>query len=462
MKNKKKYNNCTKHGHCDDCDSKDICSEWANFITKGQHDNSSKHYGAKPYAHFDKRVSLLMGAVRQYVMNPEKIIKHGFYPFIHFRKRSSRYGKNKRIKFRDLYYCSHLDRCVYQRYAFLINYKYNIWSKTNGLDNIAIAYRNNNGKSNIEFARDAFDAISKFDKSFIFVGDFTNFFDELQHSYLKTMLCKVLEVDVLPKDYYAVFKNITRFSSWDWEKIIKVTGMSNIRGIRKKLNHRDVLLSKEEFKKNKTDICKNTSGKGIPQGSPISAVLSNVYMIEFDQWLKEYATHNNGIYMRYSDDFIIVLPYNNIDDIEDYKSSTLSFIMSMDGLVKLQAEKTSYYIYSNKKVYSYPDKQLSIIDYLGFVFEGDNIRMRPRSITKYYYRMRRKAYNIVKNNWMSPKGKRITAKRLYNIYSKNDKGQTFITYAKRARRIMNLNDLEINALISRHKQKISIALKGIR
>lgn len=238
--------------------------------------------------------------------------------------------------------------------------------------------------------------------------------------------------------------------------------MSNIRGIRKKLNHRDVLLSKEEFKKNKADICKNTSGKGIPQGSPISAVLSNVYMIEFDQWLKEYAAHNNGIYMRYSDDFIIVLPYNNIDDIEDYKSSILSFIMSMDGLVKLQAEKTSYYIYSNKKVYSYPDKQLSIIDYLGFVFEGDNIRMRPRSITKYYYRMRRKAYNIVKNNWMSPKGKRITAKRLYNIYSKNDKGQTFITYAKRARRIMNLNDLEINALISRHKQKISIALKGIR
>lgn len=458
--NNKKYNNCLKQERCDDCDSNDICNEWTDFIIKEQNNKSLKKYGAKPYSHFDKRVSLLMYNVRKYVINPENIIKHGFYPLIHFRKRNSRYGKKKKLKFRDLYYCSHLDRCVYQRYAFLINYKYNIWAKNYGLDDNAIAYRNNNGKSNIEFAKDAFSAVSKFENSFVFVGDFTNFFDEIQHSYLKKMLCRVLGVEILPKDYFAVFKNITRFSSWDWEKIIKATGEHNKRGVISQLNSRKILLTKDEFKKNKNDICKNTSGRGIPQGTPISAVLSNVYMIEYDQRIKEYVEQNNGIYMRYSDDFIIVLPFNNIETIEVYKESILSFIDSMDDLVNLQTEKTSCYIHKDRKVYSYPDNKLSQIDYLGFVFDGEKIRIRPRSITKYYYRMRRKAHNIVKSNWISSKGKHITAKRLYAIYSKNGKGQTFISYAIRARRIIKLNDSETNALIERHKQKISLALKG--
>ena len=42
-------------------------------------------------------------------------------------------------KIRELYYCSHLDRCVYQRYAFLLNYWYNIWASKNDIDDVAIA-----------------------------------------------------------------------------------------------------------------------------------------------------------------------------------------------------------------------------------------------------------------------------------------------------------------------------------
>lgn len=461
MNKLKKYNNCKKCCECDCCDSEGICYQWVLFINKLQNRKSYKSNGVKPYAHFDRRVSLLMNNVREYVLNLENIVKHGFYPFIHFQKRNTRYGKNGKVKYRNLYYCSHMDRCVYQRYAFLINYYYNIWAQNNNIDNVAIAYRNNKDKSNIEFSKDAFDYISGFDKSFVFVGDFTDFFDKINHSYLKQKLCNVLSVERLPNDYFAIFRNITCFSSLDWEKIIIATNEKKRKGIRKKLNSRAILLSKKEFQKNKKDIYKNTTGKGIPQGSPISAVLSNVYMVDFDKKFKSYVEKFNGMYMRYSDDFIIVLPYKDKDEVEQYKKYIIASIREMNDVVDLQEEKTACYLYSNNSIYSYPNNELSQIDYLGFIFDGDKIKLRPRSITKYYYRMRRKAHNIFKRNRISPNGKYITAKKLYDIYSDNDKQQTFITYAKRAKRIVGLKDLETDALIKRHKQKIAKAIKGL-
>lgn len=450
MKTQKEYNQCQQPISCHNCSSNQICQAWVDFV--------KHHNDTKPYAHFDLRVSLSMPSIRKYVMDRTKIVTHSFYPFIHFEKKNSRYGKKGPKKPRELYYCSHLDRCVYQRYAFLLNYQYNIWACENNIDDVAIAYRDSLGKNNIDFAKDAFDAIRSFPQCFIFVGDFTNFFDNLEHQYLKKMMCEVLGVERLPQDYFSVFKNITRFSSWDWKDIVKAAG-ENIaeRGVRKKINSKETVLTKEQFQKNKKDIKKNISGVGVPQGSPISAVLSNIYMIKFDKDIKRYVTSKGGIYMRYSDDFIIVLPYERDAEIADFTSYIFSYVESMKGLIDLQKEKTSCYTYKDEVIYE--GDQPSSINYLGFLFDGKNIRIRPRAITKYYYRMRRKANTIGRSNWTSSKGRRISAKELYSIYSRNDEKQTFIDYARKAKGILKLNDQEANALIKHHKRKIAMAIK---
>ena len=450
MKTQKEYNQCQQSISCHNCSSKQICQAWVDFV--------KHHNDTKPYAHFDLRVSLSMPSIRKYVMDRAKVVTHSFYPFIHFEKKNSRYGKKGPKKPRELYYCSHLDRCVYQRYAFLLNYQYNIWACENNIDDVAIAYRDNLGKNNIDFAKDAFDAIRSFPQCFILVGDFTNFFDNLEHQYLKKMMCEVLGVERLPQDYFSVFKNITRFSSWDWKDIVKAAG-ENIaeRGVRKKINRKETVLTKEQFQKNKKDIKKNISGVGVPQGSPISAVLSNIYMIKFDKDIKRYVTSKGGIYMRYSDDFIIVLPYERDAEIADFTSYIFSYVESMKGLIDLQKEKTSCYTYKDEVIYE--GDQPSSINYLGFLFDGKNIRIRPRAITKYYYRMRRKAHTIGLSNWTSSKGRRISAKELYSIYSRNDEKQTFIDYARKAKGILKLNDQEANALIKHHKRKIAMAIK---
>ena len=161
--------------------------------------------------------------------------------------------------------------------------------------------------------------------------------------------------------------------------------------------------------------------------------------------------------MRYSDDFIIVLPYERDAEIADFTSYIFSYVESMKGLIDLQKEKTSCYTYKDEVIYE--GDQPSSINYLGFLFDGKSIRIRPRAITKYYYRMRRKAHAIGRSNWISSKGRRISAKELYSIYSRNDEKQTFIDYARKAKGILKLNDQEANALIKHHKRKIAMAIK---
>lgn len=64
----------------------------------------------------------------------------------------------------------------------------------------------------------------------------------------------------------------------------------------------------------------------------ISAVLSNIYMLEADKMINDYVCGKQGLYMRYSDDFIIILPDLGDDNFKtefEYIRNTISNIHNL-------------------------------------------------------------------------------------------------------------------------------------
>lgn len=407
------------------------------------------------YSHFDRKIGLRSDSAWNYVRNSENVSRHAFYPFIYyeqtFYKFSKKCGKGMvKVKTRPICYAAHIDRCIYQYYGFKLNKEYNKYVKKVGISNSVVAYRNNLHKNNIHFAKEAFDFIKKSDCTII-VGDFTSFFDNLDHKYLKKMLCEVLNVKTLSKDWYAVFKNITKYSKWNLVDILMINGLISNSDIKqkqkahekalecntrkakeyirwiesriKKLNRKELALSRDDFKKYKKENLnkegnRNKESHGIPQGSPISAVLSNVYMIKFDEEIHNFVTNKNGLYLRYSDDFIIILPQTNDIKFEDIKIYLEQVVGRTDKL-SLQPDKTQMYLYENNQILNVTEynHRYDHIDYLGFTFDGKEISLRHKTVSKYYYRMNRKLDTIIRCKGITKNNKRVSYKNLYRTYT---------------------------------------------
>lgn len=411
----------------------------------------------RSYAHFDVRTDL--SKMSDYVLNPSKISRHSFYPFIHYTKRSVKYSNRdgKEEKKREIYYAAHADRCIFQFYSYLINDKYNEYVLEHGINSVAVAYRNNLGESNITSSKRAYDFIKSNGDCYVIIGDFTGFFDCLDHKYLKQQLQVVLDVDRLPDDFYAIFKNITKYSSVERTKLLELNHLGSKKKDIRALNKKDVVIDKLTYKNNKNIISKNTEGKGIPQGSPISAVLSNVYMVELDQMINDYVNDINGMYIRYSDDFIVVIP-NKFNDYQPIHK-ILSYISEVPNLV-LKRQKTQIFSVKNnivtnigKDVLDEANSYKNTIDFLGFSFDGGHVRMRSKTVGKYYYRMYRRAKTVVRNQGRG-------MKKLYSKYSYKgaNENQNFFTYVNNAVKIYGKNEL-IGIDFKHHMQKIRKGLK---
>lgn len=415
----------------------------------------------KPYSHFDSRTCITNQW--PYISNPSNVAKHGFWPFIHYKREFIRYNKKsgKKKKCRDICYASHTDSCIFQYYSYLLNELYNEKLQQEGLNYTAIAYRTNlPGQSNLHFAHRAIDFIRKNSPCYIMIGDFTGFFDNLDHSYMKKRWADLLQMGQLPADHYAVYKNITRYSMWDRNDLLSINGLKNNRKGLRELNDKQIVITPKQFKENKSKITRNPNPYGIPQGSPISAVLANIYMLEADQLIQKVVTGVGGIYMRYSDDFIVVIPAQAgpaVDIINEVKQ-----ILKGIPRLELEPQKTQYFYY-HQGVVNNCGKQFDenasvehdIIHFLGISFNGQNVSLRQKAITKYYYRMYRKAKWIKKCKGISPLGKHISNRNLYERYSRNG-SQNFISYINRAKDVFPHDQVE--KVSTRHMQRIKHAI----
>ncbi len=406
-----------------------------------------KIFKYKQYPHFDEKIhwKCVVGKIE----NSEFIKSHAFYPFIRYCQVMQKYPKKyicgdsqKRDdpKTRTIMYSSHIDRYIYEYYAHLINTKYNNKVKEIGVNKCAVAYRTNLRKSNINFAKETFYFIRDCNDALVIIGDFTKYFDFIDHKCLKQQLCSLLGEQKLPDDYYAVFRSVTKFSYLELDEILKYKNMT-----KSEFNQLGRIFSPVELRNYKKGrILHNKNTYGIPQGSAISACLSNVYLLEFDKQLNDFATGCSGLYRRYCDDFIIVLPYSEMLNQANIQK-VYSVIKSVPNL-NLQPEKTQLYRYSSSIITSINEKYLpnvangkNSISYLGFTFDGTRIRIRAKTITKFYQRMYKKIDNITCHNGISKSGKVIPKTHLFRLYSyKGQKG----FYKNRSKRKVNGNFLD--------------------
>lgn len=397
----------------------------------------------KSYAHFDLRTNITK--VRNYITQPEKIAHHGFYPFIKYKLVYKKFSKEKGkeyVKERIICYAAHIDRCIYQYYSALLNEKYNLRLKQEGINLIPVAYRTNLHCNNIEIFHNIVKFIKNQSSCYIMIGDFTDFFDKIDHLYLKKQLCNLLEVNTLTQDYYAIFKSVTQYNSWELKDILNLNHLKNTKADVKKLNTKNRILSRKLFKMYRKHIHCNKSGKGIPQGSPISACLANIYMLELDKKINDFVQSRGGMYRRYSDDFVIILPIQSQTQQDIEEIIILFDKWKKEGILELQSEKTQVFKL-NKKNHLKNIGHLFIpklneskhkINFLGFSFDGKQVVIRDKAISKYYYRMRHKAIGIARkyNRKNGYKG----SDKLYRLYSERGeygKGN-FLTYVRRVKK----------------------------
>ncbi len=483
--------------------------------------------------------------IEPYVTNPLKVAAHNFFPLIHKKSKVRKFrreycevcgkllytnlnGKTKvrnapKPKERELYYAGHLDALVYSYYAELLSKKYETILSNKNLTDVVTAYRkipvkadSKKHKCNIDFAVDVFKSINEYPKdNFVAIAfDIKGFFDNLNHKLLRVQWKKVLGLttEPLPDDHFNVYRNITRFSYIDLVDIfqefqnqifVKTTAngiptitrkrVSKIKYLKKSnaiaFCKKDEYLAKIKSLVKKQRFVKDDTGNtvtkdfGIPQGSPISAVLANIYMLDFDYEINKYLESIGGIYRRYSDDMVAICPL----DKKDYVIKVFAEKIK-DSCLTIQDKKTQIFHFERnasilKCGQEFPNgtNYNKNFIYLGLEFDGVDAKIKSASISGYYRKMKR---TIKRGKYFSNKPlnkysgelfkarllKRFSykgadrrnkyiwnpSKSYFEITQHFDWGN-FISYAKKAQKIKFPN--KIKSQIKRHWNTLEKLLK---
>lgn len=395
----------------------------------------------KRYPHIGKPIRIKdYDKVRKYVSNPLAVEKHSFLPFLHKtivkrkyrpdkeKNKKNNSGKRYRIKQkpkeRPISFASHLDAMIFSKYNSILAEAYKKHLKLKPFDESIVAYRkipitaeSKLNKCNIHFAQSVFEYIKKNEdkKLSVIVADITSFFDNLDHKILKQKWAEVLGVKTLPKNHYNVYKALTKIRLVEEEQLFnELKQLVYVeRGIPNNDKEKEIIQKKVKsrryFKKqnvvyycDKDVFIKNYlhliitkhSNKGIPQGTPISATLANIYMLDFDAIVYNKIKEHGGYYQRYSDDLIIVCEQQYEDELLKTIKNTIE---GQKCKLDISPEKTKLYRFETneskfmgclidmKTKVAYSNKSL---EYLGFYFDGQRVLIKSSGFSKYYRSMK--------------------------------------------------------------------------
>ncbi|PKG39664.1 antiviral reverse transcriptase Drt2 [Psychromonas sp. Urea-02u-13] len=417
-------------------------------------------YRTRTYLHFDLPISIKKAS--NIVPNPELVAKHAFYPLIHYEIELKKIGKHDitkklidlPVKSRPISYPAHIDSHIYSYYSKILNERYEEKIKVNDLSDSILAFRSL-GKSNIDFALDAFNEVKKFGECCVVALDVSKFFTSLNHDHLKKEWCNLLLVDKLPKDHFNVYKSITKYSEVNKVDLYKLLNISLNYHNHKKRRVCEPIEFRDNVRKNKL-IVTNKDDNGIPQGTPLSAMLSNMYMFDFDFAMKNFIEQCNGKYFRYCDDMLFIVPINKKIEVEAFATQEINKI----GL-SVNQKKTEIRTFTICEGKLTADKHLQ---YLGFMFDGENIYLRSSSLARYSVRMRRgvrlaKKTMLKYNNLRLASGngeRKLFKKKLYSRYTHLGK-RNFITYGLRAAKTMDSPSIkrQLKPLFGRFNEELN-------
>lgn len=344
-------------------------------------------YKPRNYLHFDLKLSE-KDAI-ELVTSSEQVALHSFWPFIHFEKKVLRYKKTEQKnelgksvrkiseKTRDLYYAAHSDSAIYSYYSYLLMLKHEELLMKESLSDSIIAYRKfPEKKCNIHFANEAFLQIGQNGNNVAIGFDIEGFFDNLDHQVLKEQWLNLLNLKLLPIDHYAIFKSVTKFAYVNRNEVYSILGISQ--RYRLKIPR---LCSPLDFRKKIVNLIKtNRDPNGIIQGSPISALLSNIYMIPFDINVYKKCQEFGAVYRRYSDDILIICKPEHREELIKLVKEEIQ-----KRKLTINDAKTVCSIYSTTNKGFQADKPFQ---YLGFTFDGHRRLVRSQTLGKFYRRMK--------------------------------------------------------------------------
>ena len=199
-------------------------------------------------------------------------------------------------------------------------------------------------------------------------------------------------------------------------------------------------------------IQSNSNPHGIPQGAPISDLLANAYLLEFDVELADYATDRGGRYWRYSDDLALVLPGDGNDGIE-VAQWVADRIQHYGNEMQIKASKISIVTFSRNGNGGHHYEHVAGdggndgIQYLGFRFDGCRVYLRNSTLSNFYRKITKRARRQARKHFARYEGHdKESLLRKFDFHEFEErfgrvrdfesvasaKGWTFWTYAKRA------------------------------
>lgn len=384
----------------------------------------------KTYPHFDRRLSI--EEVEAIVSDPKRVASNKFYPFFLFHQSWQPYrtadDEKPDLKKRKIRYASRRDAYILTHYRRILAAKYEDRLSELGIGHCPIAYRkipkeSGGGKCNIDFAKDAFDEIEKQGDCVAVALDIKGYFENLDHGRIKAVWCDLLGVDSLPADHYTVFKNVTRYHIVDQKAVYRRLGF--IETVEEDGFQREKytvpfkkmpiqLCTPAEFRakicggdpslpsliKGNVDDLGNALNHGVPQGAPISDLIANFYLIDFDLEMNRYATKLGGSYVRYSDDILLILP-GGVTEAKTATSFAINEIKKYGAELKIKEDKTCIVRFERTQdgqAFEHLDgpQGKNGFEYLGFRFDGKRVYVRDSTISRLYRKVALSAKGVAR------------------------------------------------------------------